>query len=193
MEFPEPRNEKMHPEKMEASLDSEEELSRLENWLRNFLGTDEAEQCVFVLKSMAQDSFANHCQEATTEFGKNLAEHFGGEESFFEISPSADFCDARSNGYLSKVNYTDDYHSVGILEFNSKNNQPSSLIFDLTYGNVVRKGKRKNILVIYSPGAKTNALETLKNTYGGSWEISMEFNKKTGNFVFPDDNKKTRQ
>ncbi len=178
------------PRQIEIPLNSEDGLARLENWLKEIISEDEAEQCVFVLRSMVDMDFVNQCQEATGEFGKRLTEQFGEEESFFEISPSTNFSDVRSRYRLSKTNYRGDYHSVGLLEFNPKNKETFSLIFDLTYGNVAGEGKRKDIFVIYSPGKREQAAGVLKNKYGGSWETAMELNKKTGKLVFPEDNKK---
>lgn len=177
LEFSQPKSELPSKKELEIPLESEENFIRLENWLQNIIGKEEAGQCVFVLRSMAEMDFINQCQKKTQEFGKRLSEQFGGEESFFDLVPSANFYDVRS--YRHKA-----YHSVGLLEFNSPNKQPSFLIFDLAYGTVSGKGRRKDILVLYASGPKEQAMEKLKDhRFGGSWKIDLKFNKRTGQFV----------
>lgn len=189
-EFNGEKNEKIFQEEMEISLDSEKDLLKMENWLKKLVGDEEAEQCVFVLRSMIEIDFINQCSEATKEFGKRLAERFGEEESFFDLAPDAEFSDVRSSRHLSKTSYRGDYHSVGLLEFKPAEKLPFSLVFDLTYGNVVRRGNRKAVLAIYSQGSRTQALEKLRNHYGGLWEVELEFDKQSEKFVFPKDRKK---
>lgn len=184
-----PQKEVNLPKKIETPLNSEEGLAKLENWLKNILSPDEAEQCIFVLRSMADMILVNQCQKATKEFGTRLAEKFGDEESFFEISPSTTFSDIRSLGHLSKVHYRGDYHSVSLLEFHPIDKKEFSIIFDLSYGKIAGEGRTENIQAIYLPGDRAASLKVLKDNYGGSWEASYEFDKNKGCFVFIDDNK----
>jgi hypothetical protein len=172
------------PKQYEVSLDSKKDLENLENQLKSLIGTEEAEQCVFALRSMAEDDFTNHCNDATKEFGRRLATKFGGEESFFELAPDANFSEIRSNQSLDETGYQGDYHSVGLLEFKLKNKSAASLIFDLTYGNVSNKSSNNSALVLYSPTAEKQAIDMLKNRYGGLWKKEFRFDQETGKFIF---------
>jgi hypothetical protein len=179
------KNETLPGKQLEISLKSEKDFSNLENWLQPLIGAEEAAQCVFALRSMAGEDFANRCKDATKEFGRRLAEHFGGEESFFDIAPSANFYETRSNSPLAKVGYhRGDYHSVGLLEFKPSKGQTFALTFDLTYDDVSSKSKRGAILILYSQGTREQAMNMLKDHYGGLWKIEFAFDKKTDNFVF---------
>lgn len=169
---------------IETLLKSQEDFDKLENWLEPMIGKEPAEQCVFVLRSMAEMDFGNQCKEATKEFGARLLQQFGGEESFFELVPSANFYDAKSNKPLMNVGYRGDFHSVGVLEFKPENKEPFSLIFDLTYGTISSESKNEAIMAINCPGTKEKAVSALGQQYGGSWEIEFKLDKKTGNFVF---------
>jgi len=184
-EYSEPKKEIPTQEKIEFSFDSEESFVRLEQWLKKFLDNEGAEQLVFVLQSMAEESFLNQCQDATQELGKRLAEQFGGEESFFDLVPGAKYSDARASGSLEKIGrHGLDYHSVGLLEMRSNDGKSFAIILDLTFGAVSGKGSRKSVLAMHSLGNREKSLDTLKNNYGGKWEVDYEYDKKTGKFVF---------
>jgi len=174
--------------KLEFSLGSEKGFKELEKLLNPLLGVEGAEQCAFILRSMAERDFTNHCEKATQEFGRELTRRFGEEESFFDLVPQANFSDVRNYSPLEKIGYRGGYHSVGLLEFNSGNNQTFSLIIDLTYGDVIPEKRSGLALALCCPGAGKQALEILKNHYGGSWRKDFEFNKKTGQFVFYEGN-----
>jgi len=168
---------------VEVSLTSEEDLKSLENQLNPLLGKDAAEQCVLVLRSMADDDFAIRCHDATHEFGHRLAANFGEEESFFDLAPFAKFSDAKAYRFLSKFGNHENHHSVGLLEFNPPKKPPFSLAFDLAYGNVGGSSKKDAISVFHTPGNRHQALQMLKEHYGGSWKVDYEFHPETGRFV----------
>jgi hypothetical protein len=170
-------------EQMEISLSSPEDLAKLENHLLPLLGDDAAEQCVFVLRSMADDITANRCHDATKEFGRGLATSFGDEESFFDLAPDAKFSDTQSQQFLSNSGKALKHHSVGLLEFNPPQGQPFALAFDLTYGEVFGSERKNAISFFHSPGTREQAMQMLKNHYGGSWGVEYEFNPQNGRFV----------
>lgn len=170
-------------EQVEISLASEKDLKNLESRLQPLLGKDAAEQCVFVLRSMADENFVNRCQDASKEFGRGLAANFGEEESFFELAPFAKFSVARSSNFVTKGGKSLKNHDVAILELESPQRQPFSLIFDLTYGDVVGSVKKDPISVFYSFRKNKEVMQMLGNHYGGSWKKELEFNPKTGHFV----------
>jgi len=170
--------------KFEFFLNSEQGFKDLEKLLTPLLGEEGAEQCAFVLRSMAEKDFTNHCEKATQEFGRELNRRFGEEESFFELVPPVNFSDVRNSSPLEKIGYRGGYHSVGLLEFNPENKQAFSLALDLTYGDVAVEKRSGLALALYCPGTGKQALEMLKNHYGGSWRKELMLNKKTGQFVF---------
>lgn len=174
------------PHKLEVSLESKEDLKKLENWLKIHINEEESEQLIHVLRSMAEDDYVNQCKEATKSFGKELARNFGGEESFFDITGSVEFIDARSDSPLNQIGYSGDYHSVAVLEFSPENRQPFSLIFDLTYSTV--SSDSDGILTLHSPGNSDQAMNTLNNHYGGYWKKELIFNKEKGTFVYQNGN-----
>lgn len=186
MEFPEQKSEIFTTKHLEISLKSENDFKKLTDWLTVLINDNEsAEQCVFALHSMIESVECNQCDDASKEFGRKLNERFGGEESFFDLAPSASFSIVRSYDPLDKVNYIKAYyHSVGLIEFILKNKEKCSLIFDLTYGKIAGYGRRDEIRVIYSKGTRVDALGSLKKQYGGMWEAEMELDKKSGNFKF---------
>ena len=167
----------------EVSLSSEKDLGKLKKWVQLFLGEEAAEQCAFVLHSLADENFSNDCEQATQEFGRALATRFGGEESFFDLSPYAKFSDARSYKFLSNSGKALDHHSVGLLEFKPPRKSPFSLAFDLTYGDISGSPKKDAISVFHAPGTREQALKLLKNHYGGSWKVQYELNPENGHFV----------
>lgn len=178
-QIPTSRNEQIKfPQKIEFSLKSPEDLERVENWLKEIMNEEAAEQCAFVLKSMAEEAFPNHCNEATQAFGKNLAENYGGEESFFELAPDSEFIDARSYN-VTKVKRVD-FHSVAVIEIKEEE-EVHSVIFDLTYHTV---SPSENALALYSQGGRAEAMEALKKNYGGTWKSELTLNKKTNTFNF---------
>ncbi|HBP01516.1 MAG: hypothetical protein UY41_C0028G0003 [Candidatus Moranbacteria bacterium GW2011_GWE1_49_15] len=188
-EFPAEKKEIFLPkhEEFEFSLGKQEDLEKLESWLGGKIGTEEAAQCVFVLRSMAAEDFVNHCNDATKEFGIKLSQKFGGEESFFDLVPDAAYSDAKSRTPLAKIGYRKgDFHSVGLLEMNLPDERNFTLAFDLTYGDISGKGERDSALVLYSPGGEKRALEGLSGHYGGSWETDFEFDRETGRFISKD-------
>lgn len=188
MNFDIPKRSKELPpqEKLEMTLESEADFEKLEKWLASFMSQDEAGQCVFVLRSISGESFLNQCQDATQTFGRGLAENFGDEESFFEIAKDVRYSDVRTSDPLDKIGRRGlAHHSVGLLELNSKNKSLQSfVVFDLNYGRVAVSGDRKSILVIHSQGDKEQALEKLKNHYGGKWQVNYELDAKNDRFVF---------
>ncbi|OGF20534.1 hypothetical protein A2316_02440 [Candidatus Falkowbacteria bacterium RIFOXYB2_FULL_38_15] len=178
------KNEEKPFNLLEISLTSEKNLETLKRQISPLLGEEATEQCVFVLNSMAADDYRNHCKDATQEFGRKLAENFGGEESFFDLAPPCRYSDTRSNSSLNKVNYSGKYHSVGLIEFKVPDKKPFSIIFDLTYGVVSGNKNQDKILVIQTPESGEKVMEVLKEHYGGKWSRSFFFNKENGNFVF---------
>ena len=175
------------PKSIEISLNSKEKFKDLENWLNPMLGIEGASQCTFIINSLAKEDFVNHCDKATQTFGKELAEHFGGEESFFDIVPYAEFSDVRSYSQLEKINVSAmRHHSVGLLEINQPGKQPFSLSIDLNYGTVSNRSDQNSILVLYCPETGNSAMNMLKNRYGGSWKKEYIFNKDTNKFIFND-------
>jgi len=186
IEIPSQEKEVLKYDKKELYLDSEKDLGDFSVWLGKFLDQESTEQCIFVLRSMAEEDFVNQCDEMTKEFGKRLNERFGEEESFFDLVPSASFSDLRSTSRLHKTRYTGDYHDVGLIVIDKEKEKSISLVFDLTYGNVVREGSRKNVLVIGVQGDRKAALNVLNNHYGGKWEVNLEFDKNKGDFTFVD-------
>jgi hypothetical protein len=173
-------------ETFETSLSSEKDFEKLESQLQTFLGSEEAAQYVFVLKTITEENYANHCNNATQEFGKGLAKQFGGEESFFELSPESKFSDVRSYTPLNKMGYQGEFHSIGLLEFKNTEQKNSSLIIDLTYGTVSKNVKQEAILVKYISTTGEEVMNILHNHYGGSWKKDLDFNKESGKFVFKD-------
>ena len=182
------------PKEMEISLKSEKDIKNLESLLQSLIGSDGADQLIFVLRSMAEEDFVNHCKDATLEFGQRLAKRFGEEESFFEILPVSDLYDARSYKPLDKVGYSKDYHSVVLLRIKPDGKEASSLIFDLTYGSVSSKSEKEDgILVLHSSGTKEQMMDMLNGHYGGLWKAELRFNKKDNHFVFIDENPGNRR
>lgn len=170
-------------EQQEISLSKEEDLKNLEDRLQPLLGDEAAEQCVLVLRSMADDDFGIRCHDATHEFGQRLAASFGEEESFFKLAPFANFSDVKSYSPLTKMAGPDKYHSVGMLELKPPERKAFSLAFDLNYRNVSGSPKKDAISFFYTPGTREQALKMLKNHYGGSWRVDYEFNPENGRFV----------
>ena len=170
-------------EQLEISVTSEKDLDRLRDWLETIIGSEGAEQCVFVLKTMIDEDFRNHCKDATQEFGKRLATRFGEEESFFDLVPDAEFSDVRSYEPLSKVGYRGDYHSVAMLELSQEEKRVAVLV-DLTYSNVASGIEDGTALVLYVPGSADDAMTTLQKKYGGVWKVDLKLNTTTGTFVF---------
>ncbi|MDD5652412.1 MAG: hypothetical protein PHX98_03395 [Candidatus Moranbacteria bacterium] len=187
MNFPEKNIEVPQKTFLELPLEKEKEkdYEKLEIWLAPLIGKEGAEQCVFVLKTMEGENFLNHCDEAVKEFGKRLNERLGDEESFFDLCPSARYMTVRSEKSLDKIGYICEHHDIGMLEI-PKNKEREFIVFDLSYGNVMREGRRKAIAVSYFSGERRELLEKIKNKYGGKWEIKFELDKKKGNFVFQD-------
>ena len=174
------------PEKIEFSLNSDEELKKIEDWLCPLMGDESAEQCVFVLRSMTGDDYRNHCKDATQEFGRRLLERFGNEESFFDLTPSAKYSDVRSHSPLTQIGYSGDYHSVGMLEIKKGENDSSFLIFDLTYGVISGRKNQDDILVMNFEGKKDEAIKALNDHYGGSWNVEFTLAPENSKFVFSD-------
>lgn len=171
-------------QKIEVSLKSEKDMKRLEDFLKDVFGDEGSEQCVFVLKIIADNDFANHCNEATQAFGKELTRRFGGEESFFDTVNSAEFIDARTYDPMVKKTKKVDFHSVAVIKTsNDSKAETSCVIFDLTYYTV---SGSDGILVINSPGDLNNAMKTLRGYYGGSWKPEFNLNKETGKFLYND-------
>ncbi|MDH4330270.1 MAG: hypothetical protein OEV93_01840 [Candidatus Moranbacteria bacterium] len=186
MEIPEAIREKENilQGRLEISLESEGDFEKLEEWLREIIDTEEAEQCVFVLRSMQGMDFRNQCQDATQKFGTQLNTQFGGEESFFDLVPSAKFSDVRTHSPMDKTGSRDNHHSVALLEMNPDNKEAASLVFDLTYGHASGRGKRNAISVFSLKGDAKQIMEALKDHYGGSWKVNFELNRKTGEYRF---------
>ncbi len=181
---PENRDIQSIPQRLEISVTSEKDLHRLTEWLTPLVGEEGAEQCVFALRSMVQEDYTNHCKDATQKFGQRLAEHFGGEESFFDLVPAATFSDVRSYDSLSKVGYRGDYHSVAMIELKPSQKQSASIFVDLTYYTVSNDAKKDGALILYAPGNAQQGLSVLENHYGGKWKIDFRLNVQTSTFTF---------
>lgn len=175
------------PKSIEISLNSEKKVKDLENWLIPILGAEGASQCVFAINSLAEKDFVNRCDKATQEFGKELAEHFGEEDSFFDLVPHAEFSDVRSYLPPEKINTSPmKYHSLGLLEINQPGKQPMALSIDLTYGTVSNKSNQDSVLILCWPATGDSALDMLRKHYGGSWKKEFLLNKNTKKFIFND-------
>ena len=168
-------------QKIEVNLESEDDLDELKELLLPILGEDGSEQCIFVLKSTASEDYVNQCNKATQGFGKKLNTRFGEEESFFEIMPESEYYDVRSEGPFK--DYKGDFHSVGLLEFDSEEKEKQSLIFDLTYDDL-RIGKEGAVLIVSSTGSKETMLNYLDSRYGGIWKVSFTFDKEKETFFY---------
>ena len=171
-------------ESIVTCLKLEEDFKKTQLWLQNFLDIEAAEQCTFVLRSMAEDDFNNHCNDATKELGIKLATRFGDEESFFDIDSAADFFDVKSGKQSNR-----DFHSVGLLEFKPADKDPFSLIFDLTYHTVSNNVERNAAAIFHCVGNKERALAKLEARYGGSWQIDYILNTQDKTFVYAEGNK----
>lgn len=174
----------MQPSRLEISIKSEADLQKLTDWLKPLMGDEAAEQCIFVLRTMIEEDYVNRCNDATREFGERLATRYGGEESLVDLVPDVEISDARSYSSLSKIGYRGDHHSVALMEL--KGEKPASVIVDLTYGSVASDAEQDTALVLYAPGGTAEAMEKLKETYGGSWQVELKLNSRTGKFVFQD-------
>lgn len=177
---------------LEVSLASKEDLKNLERKLAPLIGEEPAQQYAFVLQSMSEEDFRNHCDKAVKEFGQRLATSFGDEESFFELAPDAKFNVARSySPSLDKVGYQNMRHNdIALLEFANQKERPFTLAVDLAYGTVAAGEKDQDkMLVFYIPGAEKPALEALRNHYGGFWQKELEFDPSSGRFAYVSDKK----
>ncbi|MDD5489866.1 MAG: hypothetical protein PHP25_04275 [Candidatus Moranbacteria bacterium] len=188
MEYLKPQENQLLSGKMEVSPASKKDLSGLAAGLKHLVGEGAAAQCVFVLQSMAGENYILHCDKAVKEFGRRLTQPLQGKESFLRLSPAAKFSDVKSFSSLDKIGFqkrnSRDFHSIGLLEFETPKGQPFSLAFDLTYGTVAANEKDQDkMLVLYAPGTGNQALETIRRHYGGKWQKELELDPETGNFA----------
>ncbi len=185
-EFSEVEKEKKIKPELEFSRKSEDGLNDLSKWLSNVINNKEAvEQLVFVLLSLREESFVNQCDEAVKKFGIALAEHWGGEESFFDLlSQEVAFMEIRSTDPLSNKFKRDNYHSIALLEFPSVSGRKFCLAFDLVYGHIAGEGRRESALSLYCNGNAKKALEKIKEYYGGRWKIINTLDKERKTFLF---------
>jgi hypothetical protein len=155
--------------------------------LQSVLGEEGAEQLSFLLNKLSRENFTNQCNKATQALGKSLAENYGGEESFFELIPAANFYDLKSDAPLEKTSYRGDFHSVGVITVPQKEKAPVSIVVDLTYFVVNNEGQKKDpALVMTVSGDLPQACDRLAQEYGGVWKKDYTFNKEKGTFVFND-------
>jgi len=187
MENPESKEMPFFETRLKFLPASWKDLERIEKWLHPFIGKSAAQQCAFVLRSMSDEDFRNHCDEAVKEFGRRLAYRFGDEESFFDLARHARFGVTRSySSTLDKVGYQNTrHHDVALLEFENPKGPPFSLVFDLVYGVVAAKEKNLDkSLALFIPGTGKKVLEALEAHYGGKWRKEMNFNPENGHFVY---------
>jgi hypothetical protein len=159
-------------------------LEELQKHLEKSINQNAAEQLVFVLKTMREKSFVNQCDRAVKYFGVSLIEHWGGEESFFDLlSSDSEFMELRSEVRLNSNFKNDKYHSIAMISL--PNNKVDYLIFDLVYGHIAGEGKRKNALFLsYKGESKRAVLDELKKIYGGTWKIINTLDKDKKVFRF---------
>ncbi len=169
---------------LEFSFRSDEGLAKATKWFEQIVDQEAAEQFTFVLKTMQDESFVNHCDEATKLLGMRLNEHWGDEESFFDLVPEdVQFMEIRSLSALKSKFRRDDYHSIGLMELpQEKDENKIYVACDLVYGSIAGEGKKDNVLLLHYEGEKNDVLDKISEYYGGNWKVVNTLNKKNKNF-----------
>ena len=161
-----------------------EQHDQIESYLREYLQSEAIEQFIFVLQTLQEDDFINHCNDATEALGDRLNTSYGGEPSFFLEAPTCTFHDLRSSGSLEKAGWIGKFHSVGVLEGRGTNQESFFAIIDLTYSTVHKKHTHENAaLLIAGKGEKEQALNCLHDIYGGAWSAQFIFKNGRKQFV----------
>ncbi len=168
---------------LEFSLREENDLKRATEWLSEIVDKEAAQQFVFVLTAMREKSWANHCDKAVKSLGFDLAEHWGGEESFFDlVGENVSFKELRSSDVLKNKFKRDNYHSIAMLEFSQNNEESIYLIVDFVYGHIAGEGRRNNVLFLRYQCQKEKILDRVGEYYGGKWKIVNILNKENKTF-----------
>ncbi|HHD92261.1 MAG TPA: hypothetical protein ENL06_01375, partial [Candidatus Portnoybacteria bacterium] len=83
--------------RLKFSFQDQNSLEKARRQLKKIINKEATDQLIFVLSVMKQDSWRNQCDKAVKTLGMNLTEHWGGEESFFDLMPeNVNFVEARA-------------------------------------------------------------------------------------------------
>lgn len=141
---------------------------------KTLLSEEAAEQLVFVLRTLVDDDFANHCNEAVQEFAKRLFESYGDEPSFFDEAPQWKIFDARARGSLPRAGWSGDFHSVAVLCGSKTSGEEGYIIIDIN-AQYVHKKIQNGAAFIAHEGNIRDALQKLSDIYGGTWKAEFSF------------------
>lgn len=179
------KQEQRKESELELNLDKiAEQHDQIESCLREYLNQEAIEQFIFVLQTLQEDDFINHCNDATEALGDRLNTSYGGETSFFSEAPTCTLHDLRSSGNLEKAGWTGKFHSVGVLKGKSLNHEPFFVIIDLTYSTVHKKHIYENsTFLVAETGEMKDALNRLRDIYGGTWSAQFVFKNGRKQFV----------
>jgi hypothetical protein len=170
-------------------FDIQKNKNEILHFLTPIFGEEAADQLLFILEALSQDQFddfINHCNKATQKLGELLQTSYGGEPSFFEISPNSEFYDVRGEYLQEKFGYRGSYHSIAVIEIPEQRADQTfyhSLVIDYTY-DTVNKMSPEHRLLSLQPTDAEQTLSSITSHYGGKWSIEYKFDKKTKKFVY---------
>lgn len=173
--------------RLKFSFQDQNSLEKARRQLKKIINKEATDQLIFVLSVMKQDSWRNQCDKAVKTLGMNLTEHWGGEESFFDLMPeNVNFVEARAiwtKGKLKNKFKDSKHHSIAVLEF-PKKKENYYLIIDLVHGHISIRDEEENILLLCYKGNKEAVFNKLNEYFGGKWEIATILNKEKKNFKY---------